>query len=194
MRQQYQQMEKQKGVNLYAVGLRVFLEEAKAAVAELNYLKEQMMKIYYLILTTLFMISCGGSPYDAFGEKISSEVSHNYISVLSGIQSSTESGEGISLSGEILETCSKKGCWMKLKMEGGDTLLVRFKDYSYFVPKTGQEKKEAIIKGNAFMDTLTVDVLRHYAEDAGKSKNEINQIDKPIYSLNFIADGVLIKK
>ncbi|MBT3180204.1 MAG: DUF4920 domain-containing protein [Candidatus Marinimicrobia bacterium] len=152
------------------------------------------MKFNYAIISLLLLISCGGNSYDAFGEKISSDISHSYLSVLSEIQLNSESGKGISLNGEIVETCSKKGCWMKVKMDGGDTLLVRFKDYSYFVPKTSQENKEVIFKGNAFMDTLTVDVLRHYAEDAGKSQDEINKIKEPIFSLNFIADGVLIKK
>ena len=36
-------------------------------------------------------------------------------------------------------------------------------------------------------------MLKHYAEDAGKSEEEIALITEPIYELGFIADGVIIK-
>ena len=75
-----------------------------------------------------------------------------------------------------------------------DTLMVRFRDYRFFVPKQGVEGKIAIVKGSAFMDTIAVEMLRHYAEDAGESKEKILLITEPKYVLSFIADGVLIKK
>ena len=34
---------------------------------------------------------------------------------------------------------------------------------------------------------------KHYAEDAGKSEEEIAAINEPEYDINFIADGVIIK-
>jgi len=37
-----------------------------------------------------------------------------------------------------------------------------------------------------------VATLRHYAEDAGKSKEEIEKITEPETNLMFLADGVLI--
>jgi hypothetical protein len=36
-------------------------------------------------------------------------------------------------------------------------------------------------------------MLKHYAEDAGKSADEIALITEPSYDVNFIADGVIIK-
>ena len=53
--------------------------------------------------------------------------------------------------------------------------MVRFKNYSFFVPKD-IEGKEVIVEGKAFIDILTVDELKHYAFDAGKSKEEIDKI------------------
>ena len=96
------------------------------------------------------------------------------------------------IQGEILSTCAKKGCWMELKA-GKDTLMVRFKDYGFFVPKQGAEGKTAIINGEAFFDTLSVDLLQHYAEDAGKSSEEILSITEPEYVVAFTADGVIIQ-
>tara|TARA_Y100000739_G_C20523409_1_gene425274 strand:- start:515 stop:994 length:480 start_codon:yes stop_codon:yes gene_type:complete len=97
------------------------------------------------------------------------------------------------IKGEILETCAKKGCWMKLKTEE-DTIMVRFKDYSFFVPKKGVEGNIAIINGEAFYDTLSVKLLQHYAEDAGKSEEDILSITEPKFALTFTADGVIIKE
>tara|TARA_B100001057_G_scaffold282114_1_gene282477 strand:- start:8446 stop:8904 length:459 start_codon:yes stop_codon:yes gene_type:complete len=99
----------------------------------------------------------------------------------------------IKIKGEILSTCPKKGCWMRIRAEE-DTILVRFKDYGFFVPKQGVEGKEVIINGDLSVDTLTVPQLRHYAEDAGKTLREINKINDPEITLSFLATGVIIKE
>ena len=44
------------------------------------------------------------------------------------------------------------------------------------------------------MDTVTVEMLRHFAEDAGESEKDILKITEPEYVLGFIADGVLIER
>lgn len=99
----------------------------------------------------------------------------------------------IKIEGQILSSCLMKGCWMKIKSEE-DTILVRFKDYGFFVPKEGIAGDKTIINGKLSVDTLSVALLRHYAEDAGKSLEEINRITEPEVSMTFLADGVLIRK
>ena len=99
----------------------------------------------------------------------------------------------VKIQGKIISTCPMKGCWMKMNVNN-DTLLVRFKDYGFFVPKTGSEGKSVIINGKLSIDTLSVGQLKHYAEDAGKTKYEISLITKPEITLSFLADGVIIKK
>tara|TARA_B110000444_G_scaffold84614_1_gene79949 strand:+ start:108 stop:566 length:459 start_codon:yes stop_codon:yes gene_type:complete len=98
----------------------------------------------------------------------------------------------VKIQGRIISTCPMKGCWMKMNVHN-DTLLVRFKDYGFFVPKTGLEGKSVIINGKLSIDTLSVGQLKHYAEDAGKTKYEISLITKPEITLSFLADGVIIK-
>jgi len=95
------------------------------------------------------------------------------------------------ISGRIVETCSKKGCWMTLDT-GEDTLFIKFRDYAFFVPTDSVEGRQAIIQGDLFLDTVTVEMLKHYAEDAGKSEEEIAQITEPSYDMGFTADGVII--
>ena len=99
----------------------------------------------------------------------------------------------VKIEGEILSTCPMKGCWMKIKAEE-DTILVRFKDYRFFVPTDGVIGDKTIINGKLSVDTLSVALLRHYAEDAGKPSEEINKIKDPEVSMTFLAEGVMIKE
>ncbi len=105
-----------------------------------------------------------------------------------------ESGDSahVKLSTTIIETCSKKGCWMNVGMEDGEDMMVRFKDYSFFVPKAGVVNKSTIFEGQAYYDTLSVEDLRHYAMDAGKDSTEIMSISEPKAILAFEATGVVI--
>ena len=50
------------------------------------------------------------------------------------------------------------------------------------------------MSGKISKDTISVERLRHYAEDAKKTKSEILEINKPKYVLNMIADGVAIRE
>ncbi len=98
----------------------------------------------------------------------------------------------VKLVGEIQEVCTVKGCWMDLPTVDGKTMKVRFKDYAFFVPKDSKGKT-TVVEGWAYRYTVPVDELRHYAEDAGKTKAEIAAITKAEDAVAFEADGVLIK-
>lgn len=97
------------------------------------------------------------------------------------------------LKGEIAEVCQMKGCWMTITTGDGETIRVTFKDYGFFVPKDAAGKK-TVIEGEAKMETVDVATLKHYAEDAGKSKEEIVAITKPETKLTFVASGVEIEE
>lgn len=93
---------------------------------------------------------------------------------------------------KVSQVCQKKGCWMTLVSEKGHPpMRVTFKDYAFFMPKDLSGKR-VVVEGFAFIETTSVDVLRHYAEDAGKSKEEIAAITQPKRELSFEAAGVLI--
>src|SRR5690606_19146450 len=98
----------------------------------------------------------------------------------------------VKLVGKIEECCQKKGCWMKIDMGEGKTMRVSFKDYAFFVPMNSAGK-EVIMDGVATMEETSVEALRHFAEDAGKSKEEIEAITAPKRELVFEASGVLLK-
>ena len=99
--------------------------------------------------------------------------------------------KNIQIEGKIKSTCKMKGCWMELDV-AEKTIFVRFKNYGFFVPKEGAEGKTAILNGKLSIDTLSVAELRHYAQDAGKSKQEISSIEKQEITMSFLAEGVII--
>ena len=82
---------------------------------------------------------------------------------------------------------------MKVKLADGNTMRVTFKDYGFFVPKDISGKK-IIFEGTPEVTTTSVDEQRHYAQDAGKSKEEIAKISEPKRELTFVATGVLVPK
>ncbi|MFD2033788.1 DUF4920 domain-containing protein [Belliella marina] len=95
--------------------------------------------------------------------------------------------------GQIKEVCTKKGCWMTLDLPSGETMRVTFKDYGFFVPLTSQGYP-VIIEGVATKTVTDVATLKHYAEDAGKPKEEIDAITSPKEEYAFEAVGVIIKE
>jgi len=129
--------------------------------------------------------------YQSFGTSITPDNALTPDAFLSEMEG--KSLARMKLAADIDATCQAKGCWMQLNMENGEQLMVRFKDYGFFVPKDAAGKT-AIIQGEAFLDTVTVEELQHYAADAGKSETEINAITEPEYTLAFTADGVLIEE
>ena len=148
------------------------------------------IKTLILFFFTIFSFSQSNNNYEIYGELFDfSEIIDYKLEKDTFLNSSSK----IKLGGEILSTCPMKGCWMKISVEK-DTMLVRFKDYGFFVPKNGVEGKTTDINGNISVDTLSVAKLQHYAQDAGKSKEEIDLITEPKITISFLADGVLIKE
>ncbi len=94
--------------------------------------------------------------------------------------------------GKITEVCQVKGCWMLIDKGDGTTMRVKFKDYGFFVPKDCAGKT-AVMQGRAYFRTATVAELRHYAEDAGKTKEEVEAITEPQQVMAFEAEGVILK-
>lgn len=82
---------------------------------------------------------------------------------------------------------------MKLPLDNTTETMVRFKDYGFFMP-LDSKGKEVIVEGKAFVKETSVDELKHYAEDAGKSKEEIAKITESKVEYAFLANGVLMKK
>lgn len=94
---------------------------------------------------------------------------------------------------ELNEVCSKAGCWVNIDKGDGETFMVRFKDH-FTIPPATAVGTGAYLHGEMYTDTVTVDLLRHFAEDAGKPQEEIDAITEPKYTIGFEADGITLKK
>lgn len=98
----------------------------------------------------------------------------------------------VKLEATIEEVCQKKGCWMKVDLGDGKTMRVTFKDYAFFIPKNAAGRK-VVLDGVAMVEETSVESLRHFAEDAGKSKEEIEAITEGTKEVVFEARGVIIQ-
>jgi hypothetical protein len=135
-------------------------------------------------------ISEGETPTGVFGQAISEDGALSLSQLVGHLESNGEF-EG-KIIGEIKDVCSKKGCWMTIDLPNGQTMRVTFKDYGFFVPKNSQGFP-VIIEGIATKTVTDVETLRHYAEDGGKSKEEVEAITEPKLEYAFEAVGVIIK-
>lgn len=126
-----------------------------------------------------------------FGQVIEADqaISMDSLKALMALNSKVEN---VKVEGTVAEVCQKKGCWMTMQQAGADGMRVTFRDYGFFVPKNCSGKS-AVIQGTAFLDTTSVEDLRHYAEDEGLSKEEIEKITEAKIELAFEADGVIIR-
>ncbi len=94
---------------------------------------------------------------------------------------------------KVLDVCPKKGCWLKLEVNDSTTAFVKMKDYGFFLP-TAIKGKTIVLDGEAIIKTTSVAELRHYAEDAKKSKQEIEAITKPQEEIRLTANGIVVVK
>lgn len=93
---------------------------------------------------------------------------------------------------EVIAVCQKKGCFMEVKREGDkDPIMVRFKDYGFFMPQD-IVGRTVVVDGRAWVKETSVASLKHYAEDKGKSAEEIAQITEPKEDIAIIAEGVVV--
>ncbi len=127
---------------------------------------------------------------EAYGEEISTEgavEASELVAMLDG-QDSVQ----VKVKGTINEVCQKKGCWMNVAMGEEEEMLVRFKDYGFFVPMDA-DGRTVTMEGWAKVEEQSVEWLRHQAEDAGASEEEIALITEPEVSVSFMASGVIIE-
>ncbi|MGY6744131.1 MAG: DUF4920 domain-containing protein [Cecembia sp.] len=130
-------------------------------------------------------------PVGYFGE----EINDLGVSSLDQLLAALELGDEFQgkVVGEIKEVCAMKGCWMTIDLPNGETMRVTFKDYGFFVPKNAHGYP-VVIEGVATKKVTDVATLKHYAEDAGKSEEEIEAITAPKLEYAFEAIGVIIRE
>jgi hypothetical protein len=95
------------------------------------------------------------------------------------------------ITGKVTEVCQAMGCWFKIEKKDGTALMVKTKDHGYFLPQSLVGKTVAV-DGVAKVKEVTEAQRRHLAEDAGKSKTEIEQIKGAEKEVQVVAAGVQV--
>lgn len=126
-----------------------------------------------------------------FGETITEEGAITYEELLAKM--ATTDSIPAKVIGAVGAVCQAKGCWMDMvsNSEENGPMRVSFKDYGFFMPKDISGRK-VIMDGYAYRSVTTVEELRHYAEDEGLPKEEIEKITEPVEEIKFLASGVIL--
>ncbi len=123
------------------------------------------------------IIGCSTSDVEGeiFGDKITLENQSTIQSIL--LYSEESKGKEFLISGEITNVCQKKGCWMTIKDVDDSEILIRFKDYGFFMPKDGFGRK-VLAQGI-------------YSNSIDKQTNDAGE-EIEVLSHSFTASGVIL--
>lgn len=125
-----------------------------------------------------------------FGEKVEATKPITPQQLVMIMANKPEKKAEVKLKAVVTEVCSKEGCWIKVQGVNGN-VMVKMKDHKFLVPMV-LNGKTVIIDGTAEQKTTTVEMLKHYAEDAGKTKAEIDAITEPKNEIIIAAKGILV--
>lgn len=154
-----------------------------------------MKKLLLLVPVLVLALSLNAQPPKGpaktgmvFGEKTTAEGAiavDELKTVLAGKETST-----VKVQGKVVEVCKAEGCWIKMETANGP-MLIKMKDHAFLVP-LALNGKTIVAEGIATFKETSVDMLKHYAEDAGKSKEEIAAIKEPKKEITLQAKGILV--
>lgn len=161
---------------------------------------------YFLVLALIgLMVGCGAPQshqhdhdHDtealpstgSFGEAITKDGAVAVVEI-AGLINSDEAIE-VKVYGKILEVCQHTGCWLTFDLGNGEEIMVNMKDHDFYVPMDAAGKT-AWVEGLAIRELISVELLKHYAEDAGRSQEYIDAITEDAWKYTIEAKGVIIE-
>lgn len=102
-------------------------------------------------------------------------------------------GQTVAVSGVIVRSCKKEGCWMEMaEKEGGRSVRVTFGDHAFFIPLNAaglKVKAEGVFKTK----TLSKEHVDHLINDDGAKFDNRNP-DGTVTEISFDATGVELTK
>lgn len=146
------------------------------------------MKVGSVVILLGLLISCA-SLKNEYGIVKVDETSAISVAELVARMDKSMDPQTVTIKAPLSAVCQNAGCWVQVPKPDGKPLMVRFKNH-FTIPPATPTGTESFIHGVAYWDTVSVKALRHFAEDAGKSLEEINKITQPEYKLNFEGDGI----
>ena len=97
---------------------------------------------------------------------------------------------------EISEVCKKAGCWITVVKEDGTTVRVIFRDH-FGIPTDTPAGYEVIMNGVGQVDTTSIELQKHFLDDAKEAGEEVSQgdydaITEDLIEVSFDCDGLLV--
>jgi hypothetical protein len=155
-----------------------------------------MSKIFLLSFLLMFAFSVNAQPPEGpankgmnFGTATTEKGAVNATELASLLD--PKEAKQIKVKGKVVEVCKAEGCWLRMETTAGQTFMVRMKDHKFFVP-VSMQGKTIVADGTATIKETSAEMLRHYAEDGGKSKEEIAAIKEPKKEIVVQAKGILV--
>ncbi len=130
-------------------------------------------------------------PGEWYGEQISVDGALDIKDVAAKLEGGSKFDGDTKIKAKILDVCPKKGCWLKLEIDENTTAMVKMKDYGFFLPLAAKGKT-VVLDGKVELKTTSVAELKHYAEDAKKTKEEIDSIKEPLKEIRVLAKGIVV--
>lgn len=146
-------------------------------------------------IATLFLTSCNSSKiaYKQYGPVAVDSTKAITMDQMLATYKAQPSLNTYTFAAPLQGVCQTAGCWVSVKSSNGDLMRVRFKDH-FLIPPATELNSTAYFHGRVYFDTLSVELQKHFLEDAKASQAEIDRITSPKIELNFEADGVWVKK
>ncbi len=159
-------------------------------------MKSTLNLLLIIMMVTVFACKQAPAPITEngikyFGEKIEATDYISFDEFIAEVDAKEE--VNVKLKAKVESVCQTKGCWMNLvpDQQAESGVFVKFKDYGFFMPKD-ISGRYVVVEGKGYKEVTSVDELRHYAEDEGLSKEEIEAITEPKEELKFMASGVAL--
>lgn len=102
-------------------------------------------------------------------------------------------GKTVEVSGVIVRSCKKEGCWMEMAdREGGKSVRVTFGDHAFFIPLNAAGMKVRA-QGTFKTKVLSKEHVDHLIKDDG-AKFDNRNADGSVTEISFDATGVELTK
>ena len=103
----------------------------------------------------------------------------------------------VRVQGTVAQVCQMKGCWLTFETPASVPVRVQVPRDSagyVFTFPTDLGAADVIVEGTVTSDSTDVETLRHFAEDEGRSQEEIDAITEPEQTVILTARGALVKR
>ena len=129
-----------------------------------------LIKSLLVLLLVAGIIYAEPGDKDKFGKEITLTEKTKISSILAEPESYLD--KTVLVEGEVLDVCSKAGCWMDLKSDvNGEKIKIKVKDGEIIFPVEAKGKN-ALVEGKVYKLDLTqeeaISYYKHIAEENGK--------------------------